>query len=72
MGPACQREMATATGCSVTSVHVGGTTYLRTRVGDEAIAGKGDDAFRCGDCGAHGDHFHHLGCDLERCPRCQG
>lgn len=26
----------------------------------------------CHDCGAKPQHFHHEGCDMERCPRCKG
>jgi len=27
---------------------------------------------RCHDCGVKLDKFHHLGCDMERCPKCGG
>jgi hypothetical protein len=27
---------------------------------------------RCGDCGVVRGGFHHLGCDIQRCPRCFG
>ena len=30
-----------------------------------------DDA-RCHDCGAKPGHYHHVGCDAERCPVCGG
>lgn len=26
----------------------------------------------CGDCGVAPGGVHHSGCDMERCPRCQG
>lgn len=26
----------------------------------------------CHDCGIHTGGFHHPGCDVERCPKCQG
>ena len=26
----------------------------------------------CGDCGATEGEYHHLGCDMERCPKCRG
>ncbi len=27
---------------------------------------------RCGDCGAMPGFYHHGGCDIEECPRCDG
>ena len=27
---------------------------------------------RCGDCGVRRGRFHHLGCDIQRCPVCRG
>jgi len=27
---------------------------------------------RCPDCNAIPDHYHHPGCDIERCPKCGG
>lgn len=27
---------------------------------------------RCHDCGALKGHYHHWGCDAERCPACYG
>ncbi len=27
---------------------------------------------RCGDCDALPGNYHHVGCDLEECPRCGG
>jgi hypothetical protein len=27
---------------------------------------------RCGDCAALPGNYHHVGCDLEECPRCGG
>lgn len=27
---------------------------------------------RCHDCGIKHGELHHMGCDVERCPRCEG
>jgi hypothetical protein len=56
----CNLEMTTADGCTLPSVVIDGAHYVRDRCADS----------RCGDCGAKRGQFHHLGCDLERCPRC--
>lgn len=66
----CGKEMLTADGCLKT-LYVNGKRYERIPVG-----GKGDffeDSpadTRCGDCGALMGHYHHWGCDCERCPAC--
>ena len=56
----CNLEMTTALGCTVAEVTIEGEPHGRDRSTDA----------RCGDCGAKCGGFHHLGCDLERCPRC--
>jgi hypothetical protein len=57
----CNLEMATADGCSVTELIIDGVPYVRRRCTRR----------RCGDCGAKAGRLHHLGCDLEGCPRCR-
>ncbi len=32
----------------------------------------GESSGRCNDCNVKHGGFHHPGCDVERCPRCQG
>lgn len=32
----------------------------------------GDENKRCHDCGVKRGGYHHPGCDMERCPKCQG
>lgn len=27
---------------------------------------------RCHDCACKKGHYHHIGCDMERCPNCRG
>jgi hypothetical protein len=61
----CDQEMLTAQGCTVSQLTIGGAQYARNRcTRDRCFRG------RCGDCGAARGGFHHLGCDLEPCPRC--
>jgi hypothetical protein len=54
-----------------TTVSIGGVSLPRIRYGDE---GRGWQPARrpCGDCAAIKGEFHVPGCDLERCPSCQG
>jgi hypothetical protein len=57
----CSQDMLSAPGCSVDALILQGQRYSRRT----ARRGR-----RCGDCNAAGARFHHLGCDLEDCPRC--
>jgi hypothetical protein len=57
----CNLEMTTARGCTLSEVTIEVAQYARDRCTHR----------RCGDCGTKPGGFHHLGCDLERCPRCR-
>ena len=59
----CEREMTTAASCTVTMLHIGAEAFPMSR---HRRPGHG----RCGDCGVEPGGYHHLGCDLARCPRC--
>jgi rRNA maturation protein Nop10 len=62
--------MPTATGCSLVTVTIQDRRYKR------CIESISDDTKeeRCHDCGRLNDgaHYHHLGCDMEKCPVCGG
>jgi len=63
----CLKEMKTAQSCTVKTIELKGKIYNR----DTAYF---DVNKRCHDCGIINKkgNFHHLGCDVERCPRCGG
>jgi len=71
---ACGREMLTADGCRFKYAHRTDrpqkTAFVfRQKVGEEGWIEEGE---RCGDCGAKYGFYHHVGCDIERCPICGG
>lgn len=69
----CNREMLTADGCDATHVKNArtGEELERIRFGSEA-EDWGTARGRCGDCACKVGHYHHVGCDVERCPVCGG
>ena len=68
----CQREMRTAVGCKKVPITHHGKKYDPIKVGCEGDFFEGMGDGRCGDCGAKPGHYHHSGCDCERCPVCGG
>ena len=69
----CGREMTTSVGCKYSFVRIDGKEYKRVKVGDPGDFFEGEPkGARCGDCGAQVGHYHHWGCDGERCPSCGG
>ena len=68
----CRREMLSACGCIKIPVLHHGKNFHPIKVGDPADFFFGEYEGRCGDCGAKPGHYHHPGCDCERCPVCGG
>jgi hypothetical protein len=66
----CDREMTTADTCSVEKLHHDGEAVAVFRYGKDP--GWGRPKGRCSDCGVLPGGFHHLGCDIQCCPRCRG
>lgn len=64
----CEQEMTTAASCRAEVLHLHGKPIRMIRWGHER--GWRGASERCGDCGVEPDGFHHLGCDLQECPRC--
>jgi len=67
----CKGEMLEVDGCIRTDIICKSKSYEPIKVGSEedfCVCDNEDE--RCGDCGAKVGHYHHLGCDCERCPVC--
>lgn len=60
----CSEEIGKIEGCLISHIKIGKETYEREKA----------DPFetRCHDCGAGSGNYHHPGCDMERCPKCEG
>lgn len=63
----CDQEMNTADSCTLREVEIDGLVYQRNHRFFDSYK-------RCHDCGIVNKpgHYHHLGCDVERCPVCSG
>jgi hypothetical protein len=73
----CDQEMMDKVSCKEIGVEYDdGKTLPQIRHGKETRGpdgtGWGSDGFPCHDCGAPVGAFHHVGCDVEECPRCHG
>ena len=69
----CNKEMSKAAGCtSGFLVDKNKKHWEKIKVGDDREGWGYEDQERCGDCGAKVGYYHHDGCDIERCPKCNG
>lgn len=68
----CEQDMLTADGCKCIEIESGGKIYQPIKVGDPGDWEAGNPNAECPDCGAKYGHYHHPGCDNERCPVCGG
>lgn len=60
----CGRRMKPGGGCKF--------TFLIDPAEKEYKRIPNMDAGRCHDCNARLSQIHHIGCDIERCPKCGG
>ena len=63
----CDREMRVAMSCSVGAMHLDGKRVDKVPWGRDGRHERG----KCHDCGVVSGGFHHLGCDMQRCPLCR-
>lgn len=65
----CNLEMNEADSCTLThmTMNIDNKKYER-----EQYDADYDEPNRCHDCNVKPGGFHHLGCDVERCARCNG
>ena len=69
----CKGEMSEVDGCvKVPFKHKDGKLVDPIKFGEEEGTWAEHARSRCGDCACRVGHYHHSGCDVERCPICQG
>jgi len=69
----CKGDMLKVDGCTPSMITSNGKKHARIKVGGAGdFYENGDSNTRCTDCGAKCGHYHHEGCDCERCPACGG
>lgn len=68
----CEQDMLTADGCIFVPIVHKEKEYEPIKVGERNDWGAHTPGERCPDCNALYGHYHHPGCDVERCPICGG
>ena len=71
--PLCSGDITKVIGCTLSKFICKNKEYERFKVGGAGDFFEDADAdSECGDCGSKYGHYHHYGCDCERCPVCGG
>lgn len=68
----CEKDMLKTDGCVSLSPTLNGKPIERLKVGESDRDWDMEENDRCPDCNAKYGHYHHFGCDIERCPVCGG
>jgi len=68
----CGKDMTLVKGCIELKLEVDGKWYNRIKYGDEEQDWGANSGETCHDCACSPGYYHHLGCDVERCPKCGG
>ena len=58
--------------CEVTNLEIRGWAYERIRYVPRGEWERDDFPDRCPGCGIWRGNFHHVGCEMEQCPACEG
>lgn len=70
---ACGKEMAPGNGCTVHTYNMPtGIQADRIPWGSEHHYPPPQEGKACHDCNATPGQYHHIGCDMEECPKCHG
>ncbi|MCU1355150.1 MAG: hypothetical protein JWM89_568 [Acidimicrobiales bacterium] len=67
----CSQEMLDGISYSVEVLHRDGAPFPLKPFGKDRQGRYKRPDGRCGDCGVPVGGFHHLGCDVQRCPCCR-
>jgi hypothetical protein len=70
--PGCGYQFGTRPSCEVTEIVIRGHSYERIRYVPRGAWERAEFPDRCPNCEIRRGCFHHVGCELEMCPACEG